>query len=176
MNASRKILFGCEEPLKLDAILPIPAEYVVGTFKCKVYYQEFFLNVEFLPYQQPMIETLKLVTGDEIEYFHKFVDRSAINTLYKRRGQSHDILIVKNGLITDTSYANVCFYSRDRGWCTPRTPLLPGTMRQKLISEGRVAAQDISLEMLQQFEHVSLINAMLPLGNIVLPVSNSISE
>jgi 4-amino-4-deoxychorismate lyase len=175
MNASRRSLFGCHELLKLDTKFPVPREYLEGTFKCKVYYKEDISGIEFLPYQRSSIHSLKVLFADEIEYSHKFVERCAIEELYERRGISNDILIVKNGYITDTSYANVCFYSKERGWFTPRTPLLAGTMRQKLINEGKVALEDISLEMLSQFEHVSLINAMIQLGDLTLSVSKNIS-
>ena len=44
-----------------------------------------------------------------MEYNYKWEDRSQLDALYAKRENVDDILIVKNGLITDTLYANIAF-------------------------------------------------------------------
>ena len=63
------------------------------------------------------------------DYSFKFSNRKAIDDLLKFRNGCDDILIVRNGLITDTSYSNVVF-RKDNMYFTPNFPLLNGTKRQ----------------------------------------------
>lgn len=85
-----------------------------------------------------------------------------------------ELIIVKNGIITDTSYANLVFYN-GKEWHTPSRPLLQGTKRQKLIDEGKIKEREIRVHDLKKFTKCSLINAMLDIGEIELPVNKIIS-
>jgi 4-amino-4-deoxychorismate lyase len=91
--------------------------------------------------------------------------------LFTQRQNHDDILIVKNGLITDTSYSNVAFFDGQL-WFTPHQPLLPGTARARLLHEGCLQEAKITLTDLHRFEKCSLINAMLPLGECRVAVDN----
>jgi 4-amino-4-deoxychorismate lyase len=46
-------------------------------------------------------------------------------------------------------------------WLTPARPLLRGTQRERLISEGLVNPADIRVDDLAHFEKVRIINAMI---------------
>jgi len=129
-------------------------------FKCRITYAKHIEKIEFLPYQIPTISSLKLVINDEIDYSYKFSDRSQLNRLYEKRGDSDDILIVKHGLITDTSYANVLFYN-GKEWLTPTHPLLKGTQRARLLDQEIIRVAEIRLEDLHHFKKARLINAMI---------------
>jgi 4-amino-4-deoxychorismate lyase len=129
-------------------------------FKCRITYAKHIEKIEFLPYQIPTISSLKLVMNDEIDYSYKFSDRSQLNRLYKKRGNCDDILIVKQGFITDTSYANVLFYN-GKEWLTPTHPLLRGTQRASLLERDRIRVADIRPEDLKHFEKARIINAMI---------------
>ncbi|MGB3588105.1 MAG: aminotransferase class IV, partial [Tunicatimonas sp.] len=102
---------------------------------------------------------------------HKFADRKLINHLFAQRQGCDDILMVKNGLITDTSYSNVALYDGQQ-WFTPHQPLLPGTARARLLQDGRLQKAKISPSDLAQFKRCSLINAMLPLGECLVKVDS----
>ena len=83
-----------------------------------------------------------------------------MEALSARKGSCDDILIVKNGLVTDTSFSNVAFLDGSR-WLTPEHPLLEGTKRAKLLEAGILAEADIRPEEIYRFKKVRLINAMM---------------
>ncbi|MCL3781370.1 4-amino-4-deoxychorismate lyase [Prolixibacteraceae bacterium JC049] len=139
--------------------MDFPAE---GVFKCRIVYGREIEKVEVIPYTIRNIQSLKLIEGNNIDYSHKWVDRTAINELYENRGISDDILIVKDGLITDTSYCNVVLGNDIDGWFTPENPLLDGVMRQSLIDTGEIEERAIKVEDLSRYKYIRLINAMMP--------------
>lgn len=72
---------------------------------------------------------------------------------------------MKNGLLTDTSFTNVAVFDGER-WLTPKHPLLLGTKRASLLERQVIKEADISVETLMNAQKVSLINAMIDLGEI----------
>lgn len=92
-----------------------------------------------------------------------------LEALAAQRGEADEVVIVKNGLLTDTSYSNIALFNGSH-WVTPRQPLLRGTMRQSLLDDGVLAEQDIKAEDWNSFRQVSLINAMMPLGRLVCKI------
>ena len=164
-----------EEKISLTEMLGILEDLSDGVYKCRVIYGREIQKVEFIPYGPAPLTTLKLVHDDKIDYHLKFADRRCISSLMELRGGCDDILIVKNGFITDTSYCNILFFDGSH-WLTPDTPLLSGTQRQHLLELGKVNAAGIRVEDLRYFQHFMVVNAMLdfdeqralPLGNIVL--------
>lgn len=141
---------------ELDKI-PTP---MVGLFKCRVDYEESIDKIIFQPYIIKSIQSLKLVEANEISYSFKFENRDQLKNLYELRKSADDIIIVKDGMITDSSYANLLF-KRGEDWITPESPLLRGTMRQKLIDERRVREERILIDDITKYEKVKLINSML---------------
>ncbi len=162
LNRSRSDVFGIKEPIYLEKIIKIPANLDNQIYKCRVIYSDKIEKIEFEPYQPRKINSLKIVTHDTIDYSVKYYDRKIINELYKQRGDCDDILIIKNGFVTDTSYANIVFWD-GKNWITPTTPLLPGTKRKKLIEEKRITEKEIKVSDLQSFEKARIINAMIDL-------------
>ena len=131
-----------------------------GLFKCRVVYDLQIRKVEFQPYTLPQIRSLKLIEADSIEYSFKFLNREPINKLFHQRDKADDILIVKNGLITDTSFCNVLFYN-GKHWLTPSSPLLKGTRRRLLLEKGVINTADIRPQDIPNFSKLRLINAMI---------------
>lgn len=70
------------------------------------------------------------------------------------------MLIVKNGLVTDTSFCNVLFFN-GKHWLTPEQPLLRGTRRAALLDQEQIRTAVIGVEDLHYFTKVRLINAMI---------------
>ncbi len=141
-----------------------------GIYKCRVLYRETIERIELRAYQLRPISTIKLVYHDTIDYSYKYEDRSMLSQLYGQRGDADDILIIKNGLVTDSYYANVAFRKDDGEWISPVTPLLKGTKRQLLIDSGLIRSKVISVEEIPQFTEVSLFNSMIELGEIRVPI------
>jgi 4-amino-4-deoxychorismate lyase len=144
----------------LRAVLQVPEEFGSGVVKCRFLYGRTSWTTEFSVYTPRKIETLRLVTGDHLEYSMKYTDRFALEELLKQRGDCDDILIVRNGRITDTSYNNIALFNGER-WVTPLYPLLAGTCRNRLVHEGVLAEADIKADELGYCRSFKLINAML---------------
>ena len=80
--------------------------------------------------------------------------------LFQQRGHCDDILIAKNGWLTDTLYANICFWDGSK-WHTPATYLLKGTKRSELLEEGEIEETPIAIGDLKDFLGFQRINALL---------------
>ena len=92
--------------------------------------------------------------------------------LQHRKGtvKCDEILIVRDGAITDTSYSNVAFFD-GRKYVTPDTFLLNGTRRQYLLGTGVLTECRITPSDLGGFERVVLINAMLGIeDDLAVPI------
>lgn len=159
LNRSRRALFGCEDALSLENFIAIPDELSDAVHKCRVIYDTEIRQVAFHPYQIKPIRTLQLVVDNEINYKYKWLDRSRLQA-HIASATADDILIVKNGLLTDASYANIAFFDENQ-WLTPATPLLAGTRRQQLLEQGTVVEAALKPSDLAQFKFAKLMNAML---------------
>ena len=113
------------------------------------------------------IKSLRIVSGEDIDYHLKKNDRSDLMRLASLRGDCDEIIICRNdGIITDTSYSNLVFITADRQLLTPSDPLLKGVMSKSLldsgvIKEARLTCADILSG--KSITHAVMINAMLPL-------------
>lgn len=175
MNRSLNALYGMSTPVKLEQLLDKISKPDKGLYKCRILYDDASREVNFIPYVPKNIQTLKIVYSDTISYEHKYADRSALDALVEQREEYDDILIVKNGLITDSSYANILF-QKDKVWYTPATPLLRGTMRQVLIDQGAIFPDAIRKEDIPSFQHFKLINAMIGFDGLELDISKIITK
>jgi len=142
-----------------------------GLYKCRILYDDRSRKIEFVPYEVRPVRTLRIIEDDRISYEFKYNDRMAINRLFELRENCDDILIVKHGMVTDSSIANIVF-KRDKKWFTPWAPLLKGTMRSKLLELNLVQEEEIRLKEIYNFESFKLINAMLEFESGELDVSN----
>lgn len=163
-NRSRREVYRCSEALDLCSILSIPTSLETGVYKCRVTYSETVQYIEFIPYQPRVYRTLRLTYNDTIKYDYKYKDRRCFDDLLQK-AHADDILIVKNGLLTDASLANIAFYEGTQ-WFTPAQPLLKGTKRQLLLDQKVMSEADLKPSDLSRFKSATLINAMLDIGNI----------
>lgn len=138
-----------------------------GIFRCKLIYDNDIISVEYAPYVRRPIKTLKIIFSD-ISYRVKSTDRAALDKLFAKKGDADDVLIVKNGLVTDISIANIAFLS-DGQWITPNNPLLEGTMRQKLLNNGFLTKGDVQISDIDRFDDIAIMNSLRgfePLGTV----------
>jgi 4-amino-4-deoxychorismate lyase len=171
MQNSFQIVFKRKSDWSLEALLNEQSIPQSGLYKCRVVYDDQQQQVEFKPYQPRQIKTLKLVADNNIEYNHKWEKRGPFDDAFAQRADCDDILIVKNGFITDSFYANVVFQKGEH-WFTPKTYLLPGTMRQFLLNNRVITEYTITAENLKEFDRCKLINAMLGWDSPAIDVSN----
>lgn len=140
--------------------------------KCRILYSNDDLIISFSEYKQRKIESLKLVFDDSIDYSFKFEDRQPLKQLYDKREDCSDIIIVKNGLLTDTSFSNIILFDGEN-YFTPNSFLLNGTMRQKLLSDKRIIEKEIKYDEISNYNRIILINALNSIeDNLSIKIEN----
>ena len=79
---------------------------------------------------------------------------------------------MRHGLLTDTSIANIALWNGCE-WHTPAQPLLAGTQRRYLLDTGQIKETDIPVASLGNYRHIRLFNALIPFGEVELPVADT---
>ena len=159
-NEASRQLFGLQDEVDLADVIDIPEKLTNEVYKCRVLYGKEVEVVEFHPYTPRDVRTLQLLEDNTIDYAYKYEDRRVFDDLMSRKGQADDILIAKNGCITDTSYSNIVFFDGEK-WITPYTYLLNGTQRQRLLAEGVIFQAKVTISDLKNFPLAKPINALL---------------
>lgn len=156
VDKSRRELFGLEDQLELSSLIKAPNE---GLYRCRMLYDKNVRSIEYLSYTPKTFHTLKIIQAT-IGYSYKFADRNILEALLKSHPEADDVIIEHNGLITDTTIANIALFDGER-WVTPKSPLLEGIMRARLIDEGFLHTADIPSNEIEKYEKVALMNAMI---------------
>lgn len=129
--------------------------------KCKVVYNDYeVMDVMYDEYKPRNIKSFKILYDDNIDYSKKYLDRSELDELYAQKENCDDIIIIKDGFVTDTAIANIAIFD-GQNWLTPKKPLLLGTCRARLLEEKKIVEKDITLDMLQKAKKIALMNAMI---------------
>lgn len=172
LNETRNAFFPDCEPLAIAPLLT--ADSYRERTRCRVEYARNITQIEYIPYSLRRVSRLKCVDADTLDYRFKYADRSALNQLFERRGNADDILIIRNNLLTDTSICNIALWD-GTCWVTPATPLLYGTMREKLLSQNRIQEKDIAVANLVDYQRIRLFNALIDFGEVELAISECFS-
>lgn len=149
--------FGIQTRYNLSHLIAPPDDTLL---RCRVLYDAEGCHITYHAYIPRRFQWLRLVTDDTIVYDYKYTNRNALDTLYQQRGDADEIIIVKNGLLTDATIANIALYD-GTAWYTPKAPLLHGSTRERLLHEGQLFEAEISLDTLHQYKRYALLNAML---------------
>lgn len=170
LNHSMKELFPGAGQIDLKREISIPDNCLSGIYKVRVLYGPTVGKIEIAPYNFRSVQSLKVVYHESIDYHLKYTERQILDELFAQRGNCDDIIIVKNGLVTDSFVANLLFFDGKR-WVTPACPLLKGTKRQLLLDRGIISEMEISEDDISTFQKVGLINAMIDFDEMpVVPV------
>jgi len=140
-----------------------------GLFKCRVVYDSEIRLIEFAPYIRREIRSLKLVETKLKSRAYKLEDRSGLNAAFAQRDDCDDVLLVRDGLLMDTSYCNIALYDGEN-WFTPGIPLVYGVNRAELLAEGKLIEKDIAVDELKNYRQIALFNAMIEFGELVLDI------
>lgn len=159
-NRTSKHFFGQEIRLNLSEDM-IPENMGSDMLKCRVVYAHKVLDVEFIPYTFRQIKDVQIVRDNNIDYSYKRTDRNRIHNLLKQSG-SDDIIIIKNGNVTDASSSNLVFED-ETGLYTPSSYLLQGTKREYLLDHRLIMEKTIKEEDIKLYSKVYFINAMIDL-------------
>ena len=153
---SRNELYNCHNKLLLKEHIRAPKK---GLYRCRIVYDEQIKSIEYIPYVPKEVHSLKVVSSS-LDYHLKYTQRETLETLLAQHPDVDDVIIEKDGYLTDTTIANIAFFDGEI-WYTPLKPLLLGTMRQKLIDDGFLQTCHIKKSDLHRYTQVALINAML---------------
>lgn len=168
-NRTRSLFFGASDTINLINYLQ-PSLDECGVFKCRLVYDRDIHEITYTPYTIRPVHTLKLVVDETIRYPYKSIHREKINQLFEKRSSADDVLIIRDGQLTDTSIANVALYD-GTSWITPSTPLLHGTQRAKLLDQQAIIEKDILVEELSNYSAITLFNAMIEFQALTLPIN-----
>lgn len=163
-------IFGQEKsPINFIEIRKAIENLKPDLYKLRIVYDAVSFEFNFHPYVVKTIRNLKLVHINNYEYAFKYENRDVLNSLYNKRQDCDDILILKNGYVTDTFYTNVAF-QKEGLWITPESPLLSGTKRQMLLDTEKLFTKQITKDEIHSFSTCRLFNAMIDFGEIEIPV------
>jgi len=151
MNTTRAIFFS-KEPIDLENFIEIRPNK-----RCRVLYSEDILKVEYFELVKREFKKFKIVHSD-IEYNFKYEDRKKLNSLKPQNVD--EVIIIKNGLVTDTTISNLAFFD-GKEWYTPKKPLLEGTKRMELLEKGFLKEKDIKVDDITKYPKIAMMNAIL---------------
>lgn len=123
-----------------------------------------------MSYRMRPVFSLQLVEAEDVDYAYKYHDRTPLERCFACRDGADDVLMVREGRLTDTSIANVALFD-GRQWHTPVRPLLGGVKRRFLLESGTIVERDIRVEDLRRYSRIRLFNALIDWGEMELPVS-----
>ncbi len=155
-DKSREALFNIKKSLVLSSYIETPKN---GLYRCRIIYDSDIRSVEYIPYSEKKIEKLKVVSAD-IDYGYKYENRSVFNHLLEIYSDFDEVIIEKDGLVTDTTISNLAFYDGTQ-WFTPSKPLLKGTTRERLLNNGFLQTREIKSFEITKYKKVALMNAMI---------------
>lgn len=170
LNATRQHFWSGAQWLSLTLYIP---QILCSNTQQKlriVYGQNGVGEVSCAPYARRMIRSLRLVFSDTVDYRFKSTDRQVLSDLLAQRDGCDEVLIVRRGLLTDTSFTNIALFDGE-AWYTPAEPLLRGTMRASLLAEGKLRERDIRPQDLVVYQKIMLLNALNGWGECLLSTS-----
>lgn len=163
--------FPTDKVIQLECLLCNSNFPQKGKYKCRIVFDKSVQQFEIADYQIRSIKSLRLIETDAKSYPYKIEDRTAINEAFAQRGTCDDVLLVRSGFLTDTSYANIALYDGYK-WFTPEIPLVYGVNRAQLLLEGKIHEKQIKLNDLQNYTRIRLFNAMIEFGEIEINIEN----
>jgi len=159
VNETLRKFFGSKTELDLQNIFETVGVESKKLLKCKIVYSKSIHTIQINEYKKKIISEIRLVNSGTLIYNYKFENRDELNSLLKK-SLADEVIIIKNNHLADTSYSNIVFQDGNK-FLTPSTPLLNGTKRQKLLSDGLIIEAELLKSDLKFFSYFYLINAML---------------
>lgn len=166
LNKTILEVYGIHADIRLEEVVTDQPDD--GIYRCRVLYDTEVREVEYIPHKPLHLQHFKFIEAD-LDYSFKSADRSDLMKLFEQRGACDDVLIIKEGLVTDSAIANIAVYD-GKSWLTPEKPLLPGTTRQRLLDEGKLKYAPVTPQMVQESQRFALMNAMMDFNEIENPV------
>lgn len=160
-NNARRVMFGIiDDAIDLEKKISISENISDDRYKCRITTNGKTIDYDITEYHQRETKRLKVIYCNSINYSIKTDNRDQLNSLYNQKGNCDDIIIVKNGLVTDSWATNILLFNGNE-WITPKTPLLKGTMREYLIAQKTIKEEEVTIEDLTKYKKIKLVNAMI---------------
>ena len=159
LNKTRKDLWGYSDVWKLSD-LTIPDYVTNERHKLRIAYAKEIEDIRWELHVPRNIQSIKKLYDNEVDYTYKYNDRKRLNNLFEQRGTADEVLIIKNGMVTDSFYCNVAFFDGSK-WLTPTTNLLPGTQRAFLLDSKIIEEAEISEKQIANYRYIRLFNALV---------------
>jgi len=134
-----------------------------GIYRARVIYEEQMKSIEFIPYQEKKISSLKIINTGEFDYGFKWADRSYFEHVLSENKEADEVIFELEGKIQDCTIANLAFF-KNGIWYTPKNPLHWGTTRARLMDENKIQETDILVDELSSYSHICLINVFRELS------------
>jgi len=147
-------VFGVRTQVDLASLIAPP----VSECRCKIVYDTQVVRVEYAPLVPRIFRHFEVVSH-HASYAHKFEDRRWIDTL-KNQSKADEIILNYQGLVQDTSIANLAFFINGQ-WLTPAKPLLKGTSRARWLEQRRIHEASLETADLGKAEKFAIMNALL---------------
>jgi len=148
---------GSKTHFDLEKLIVPPSN---GLYRCRFLYDATDYRIEFHPYTPRPMASLRLVFDDTVHYPLKYTNRDQFNSLFARREACDDVLIVKEGILRDTTIANIALFIEGQ-WLTPQQPLLRGTTRERLLDEGFLLPAVLTPNDIPKAQKIAIMNAMV---------------
>lgn len=175
MNRSVYILQGKKNVFSKKDILGVfdslPEDLHKGRL---IYTPSGILSSETIPYKltKKLSYQFKELPSN-FSYSLKYENRILFAKNYNRLVHpTEDILYLKKGFLTDSTYANILFEDEHGLWYSPSHYLLKGTYLSQLEKEGRVQFIPIHYKNLNAYVQFKPINALLELQHPWVSVQN----
>ncbi|PWJ57646.1 4-amino-4-deoxychorismate lyase [Dyadobacter jejuensis] len=158
INRTQQALWGGIKTIDLGQIT-IPDHITKERHKLRISYDQHIQQITWQLHHPRPIGQVKKVYAQGIDYRYKYEDRRGLEALFALREQADEIIIVQDGLLTDSFYGNLVL-GDGTTWHTPANCLLPGTQRAYLIDQGVITPQIIREEQIQSYPLLRIINAL----------------
>ncbi|KAE9533401.1 aminotransferase class IV family protein [Ursidibacter arcticus] len=140
--------------------ISVPNAFRQGFFRCRVDYNQHNYEINFYPYTPKKITQFKLVYTQNLDYQFKYSDRKRLDLL-KNQQNSDEIIIINNGLVSDSTIGNLLFLKKNK-WYSSHHYLLKGTQLSYLLDIGEVKLTKITADDLWAYEKIMMVNALNP--------------
>ncbi len=167
MLKTQQQFYGSQNLTDIRKFLFIPQNLKTGLVKCRIEYDNEIRKIEFSSYTIRKIHNAKIVDCQSLNYQYKFVERPELDAIYRQKGLCDEVIIIKDGLVTDAYYYNLVF-EQNGEYYTPAQPLLEGTRRQLLLDKGAIIRAEITSDDIQKYQNIHFINALTGLNQCVI--------
>lgn len=153
--------FAIKRKIILSDIVTPP--HIEGKIRCRVLYDENFIEISYHSYIPKVVNKFKTIELDrDFDYTYKYANREFFNELHKKYTSYDEFILIRDGVVSDCTIANLAFYDTNlKSYVTPKSALLAGTTRDRLLQTGKLIEKDISIDKLKNFDSIIMLNAML---------------